>query len=72
VSVTCQLHVSCSADAKVRIVSSNISTIDNRMTECHNLEFTQGVCLPLKNFYINNLNGFPPGRLLQTRFCQCN
>ena len=56
----------------MRIVSSNISTIDNRMTERHNLEFTQGVCLPLKNFYINNLNGFPPGGLLQTRFCQCN
>ena len=27
---------------------------------------TQGVCLPLKNFYINNLNGFPPGALSPT------
>ena len=30
-------------------------------SERHEIEFEQGVCLPLKSFYINNLNGFPPG-----------
>jgi len=54
-------YVLCTPDAKVRIVTSNISTGGSRMTERHSLEFSQGVCLPLKNFYINNLNGFPPG-----------
>ena len=30
-------------------------------SERHEIEFEEGVCLPLKSFYINNLNGFPPG-----------
>ena len=46
----------CSDDARVQIVSSDIQP----NTERHVLELTQGVCLPLQSFTINNRNGFPP------------